>query len=53
MNTTPAYNAVLSDGHPDRGGHHRVVDAIAHVKCLHFSRLLADDVQLFFVAAER
>src|ERR1700745_862948 len=35
------YIAVLSDGHPDSRGHHRrcVVDAIAHVKCLRFSRL--------------
>jgi hypothetical protein len=42
--------AVLSDGHPDSRGHHRrcVVDAIAHVKCLRFSRLLADDVEFFF-----
>jgi len=44
------YIAVLSDGHPDRGCHHRrrVVDPIAHVKCLRFSRLLANDIQLFF-----
>jgi hypothetical protein len=44
------YIAVLSDGHPDSGGHHRrcVVDAIAHIKCLRFSRLLADDVEFFF-----
>ena len=44
------YIAVLSDGHPDSGGHHRrrVVHAIAHIKCLRFSRLLADDVEFFF-----
>src|ERR1700730_13968538 len=44
------YIAILSDGHPDRGGHHRrrVIDTIAYVKCFCFGRLLTDDVALFF-----